>query len=301
MFGVIMAGGSGTRLWPQSRKQTPKHLLALVGGRTMLQMTFDRVASIIPPSRILVVTLDEQVPAIRKCLTDISPENIIAEPASRNTAPCIGLAALVVRSRCPGATMAVMPADHVISNEHKFAEVLELAALELEREPDALITVGIPPRHPATGFGYIEKGRPIASLEGSDLGSFEAMRFVEKPPLSRARQMFEEGGFLWNSGLFFWRTDTILGMIEQHLPELHSALRLLDAELEGRRSEQAMASIYEGITPISIDYGVMQKAEKVLVIEGDMGWDDVGSWASLSNIWPADEAGCASNCELIAV
>ena len=267
----------------------------------MLEMTFDRIAGVISPSNILVVTLAEQVAAIRECVPAIPPENIIAEPASRNTAPCIGLAALVVRNRCPDASMAVMPADHVISDKRKFEEVVQLARRTLDGRPEALITVGITPKNPATGFGYIEKGQPYGDPGNDDLRCFEATRFVEKPPLSKARQMLAAGGFLWNGGVFFWRADTILRMIERHLPELDSALGALGKQLSSENAERALADIYEKITPISIDHGVMQKAEQVLVIEADMGWDDVGSWASLSNIWPADGTGCASNCELITV
>jgi len=301
MFGVIMAGGSGTRLWPQSRKRSPKHLLSLVGGKTMLEMTFDRIADVIDPSNVLVVTLAEQAAAIRERIPAIQPENVIAEPVSRNTAPCIGLAALVVRERCPNASMAVMPADHVVSDNRSFEDVIKLAARTLNDRPESLITVGIAPKRPATGFGYIKKGQSWRKRGQDGLRCFEAERFVEKPPLSRAREMIANGGYLWNAGVFFWRADTILRRIELHLPELGAALAALSSELGSERFDELLTELYERTTPISIDYGVMQKAEQVLVIESNMAWDDVGSWASLANIWPADETGCASNCELITV
>jgi len=301
MFGVIMAGGSGTRLWPQSRKQTPKHLLPLVSGKTMLELTFDRIAGVIEPSNILVITLAEQVAAIRECVPKIPAENVIAEPVSRNTAPCIGLAALIVRDRCPDASMAVMPADHVVSDKRKFEDIVRLAARTLDARPESLITIGITPKRPATGFGYIKKGQPCTEQGQDGLSCFDVTRFVEKPPLSRAREMIADGGYLWNAGVFFWRADTILGMIERHLPELGSALSDLGKHLSSENAERVLADLYEKITPISIDHGIMQKAKQVLVIEADMGWDDVGSWTSLANIWPTDETGCASNCELITV
>ncbi len=301
MFGVIMAGGSGTRLWPQSRRQTPKHLLPLVSGKTMLEMTFDRIADAITPSNILVVTLAEQAAAIRECVPAIPAENVIAEPVGRNTAPCIGLAALIVRDRCPNASMAVMPADHIVSDKQKFEHVIRTAARTLDARPESLITIGIIPKRPATGFGYIKKGKPCTERGQDGLTCFEAKRFMEKPPFSRAREMVADGGYLWNAGVFFWRADTVLRMIDRHLPELGSGLTTLSKELGSESFDELLADLYEEITPISIDYGVMQKADKVLVIETDIGWDDVGSWASLSNIWPADETGCASNCELITV
>ncbi|MBN2208159.1 MAG: mannose-1-phosphate guanylyltransferase [Candidatus Coatesbacteria bacterium] len=301
MFAVIMAGGSGTRLWPQSRKRSPKHLLSLVGGKTMLEMTFDRIADVIDPSNVLVVTLAEQAAAVRECIPAIRPENVIAEPVCRSTAPCIGLAALVARERCANASMVVMPADHIVSDNRRFQDVVKLAAHMLDDRPESLITIGITPRRPATGFGYIKKGQAIAERGQDGFTCFRAQGFVEKPPLSRAREMIANGGYLWNAGVFFWRADTILRRIEHYLPELGAALAALSSELGSERFDGLLTELYERITPISIDYGIMQKAEQVLVIESDVGWDDVGSWASLANIWPADETGCASNCQLITV
>lgn len=301
IFGVIMAGGSGTRLWPQSRKKTPKHLLKLVGDKTMLQITFERIAPTIDPSRIFVVTLSEQIEAVKETLPEVPPENLIAEPVARNTAPCIGLAATVIQERCPGGVMAVMPADHIVSAEGRFSQVIEQAALIIDERPEALVTIGISPTRPATGFGYIKKGRPF-ELPGQDsLACFEAAGFVEKPILPKAERMVAEGSFLWNAGVFFWRADTILGNLKRFLPDISSGLETAGLALGAADFDEILADVYEKMIPVSIDYGVMQKADSVMVIVGNLKWDDIGSWASLANIWELDESGCASNCELIGV
>jgi len=299
MFGVIMAGGAGTRLWPQSRRQKPKHLLRLVGDKTMLEMTVERISGVIDAEKILVVTMAEQANAVRELLPLIPRANIISEPVGRNTAPCIGLAAIVVRDRCPDATMAVMPADHVVGNRGRFEQVVRFAARQLEAHPEALITVGIKPRWPATGFGYIQKVGRCDEVDG--FGLFNVGQFVEKPPLAQARRMVADGHFLWNAGVFFWRAEAILRAIAVHLPELGSALDGLAHSLGKEDFNKRLAETYTKINPISIDFGVMQKARSVLVIEADIKWNDVGSWASLASIWPSDEAGCASNCELISI
>ena len=301
MFGVIMAGGWGTRLWPQSRRHKPKHLLRLVGDKTMLEITVERISGVIDPKNILVVTLAEQAHAVRELLPLIPPGNIIAEPVGRNTAPCIGLAAIVVRERWPDATMAVMPADHVVADRDRFEQVIRLAARQLEARPESLIAVGVTPKRPSTGFGYIEKARRCDDLEMEGLGLFEVSKFVEKPPLADARRMLADGGFLWNAGIYFWRAETVLREIALHLPELGSALESLRPGLGKDDFDRRLAEIYAEMKPISIDFGVMQNARSVLVIEADISWNDVGSWASLASIWQSDETGCASNCEFISI
>ncbi|HUT02620.1 MAG TPA: mannose-1-phosphate guanylyltransferase [bacterium] len=301
MFGVIMAGGCGARLWPQSRRHRPKHLLRLVGDKTMLEITVERISGVIDPKNILVVTLAEQANAVSELLPLIPPGNIIAEPVGRNTAPCIGLAAIVLRERCPDATMAVMPADHVVADRDRFEQVIRLAARQLEARPESLIAVGVAPKRPSMGFGYIEKARRCDDLEMEGPDVFEVSKFVEKPSLEDAREMLADGSFLWNAGMFFWRAERVLQEIAIQLPELGSALESLRPGLGKDGFDRRLAETYAAMKPISIDYGVMQKAEQVLVIESDMGWDDVGSWESLASIWQSDEAGCASNCEFISI
>ncbi|MCD6326679.1 mannose-1-phosphate guanylyltransferase [bacterium] len=301
-FGVILAGGVGSRLWPQSRRNTPKHLLQLIGESSLLEMTHNRILGAIDESNIAVVTLAEQQREIREVLPTLRPDNLILEPVGRNTAPCIGLAALVLSERCPDALMAVMPADHTIAETGKFQEILRLAGAILTRRPNALITIGIPPRQPATGYGYIRRGKLCDVPNSTDaIRCSEVDRFVEKPPLETAKAMLAAGDYLWNAGIFFFRADTILREIEKHIPDLGSAIGFLKNHIHSPDFGNILTEVYEKITPLSIDNGVMQKSDAVLVIEADIGWDDVGSWASLADIWPCDDQGCASNCELIAI
>ncbi|OPY18144.1 MAG: Mannose-1-phosphate guanylyltransferase RfbM [Syntrophus sp. PtaB.Bin075] len=298
MYAVIMAGGKGARFWPRSREHKPKHLLDITGNRTIIQETVSRISSLIPPDRTLIITGAAHADELRQQLPEIPAENILVEPVGRNTAPCIGLAAIHIRRRAGDAVMAVLPSDHVIADDRVFLDTLAAAAEAAERE-DALVTIGIKPTGPETGYGYIERGNPVGQIGGKLIYGVWSIR--EKPPLEQAMSFVEAGTFYWNSGMFIWKTSTILQAIETHLPDLHAGLLRLEAALGTEQYEVVLRDTYEETRSISIDYGVMEKADKVLVIPGNFAWSDVGSWDALWEFLEKDFAGNACRGEVIAV
>ncbi|ABC77001.1 mannose-1-phosphate guanylyltransferase [Syntrophus aciditrophicus] len=298
MYAVIMAGGKGARFWPRSREHKPKHLLDITGTRTIIQETVSRISSLIPPDRTLIITGAAHADELRRQLPEIPAENILVEPVGRNTAPCIGLAAIHIRRRAGDAVMAVLPSDHVIADDRVFLDTLAAAAEAAERE-DALVTIGIKPTGPETGYGYIERGNPVGQIGGKLIYGVWSIR--EKPPLEQAMSFVEAGTFYWNSGMFIWKTSTILQAIETHLPDLHAGLLRLEAALGTEQYEVVLRDTYEETRSISIDYGVMEKADKVLVIPGNFAWSDVGSWDALWEFLEKDFAGNACRGEVIAV
>lgn len=293
-WAVIMAGGSGTRFWPLSRKMKPKQLLPLAGTeRSLLAETVHRIAPLVPPERVIVVTAEHLAEATRRELPGVPPENVLAEPIGRNTAPCVGWAAAHVKRRDPDGIIAVLAADHHIADEPSFLDILR-RSLDAARE-GALVTVGITPTRPETGYGYLELGEGIAP------GVFRARRFVEKPNRARAEQFLAAGTYLWNSGMFFFRADTVLEAIRVHLPGLGEALARFDrAALEGREDDVVRAE-YSALPSVSIDHGVMEKAEHVAVVPGDFGWSDVGSWTTSWELAPKDERGNAVGPDTVLV
>ena len=293
-FGVIMAGGSGTRFWPLSRALRPKQLLPLSGGDgSLLRETRRRIANAIPAERTLVVTSEALAAQTRAELPELPPENILAEPLGRNTAPCVGWAASVVARSSPEAVLAVLPADHHIADEVGLQRVFE-RAIEAARGGD-MVTVGVKPTRPETGYGYVELGEELAP------SVHRARRFVEKPDELRARQFLAAGRFLWNSGMFFFRADVMLTAIRQHLPGLGDALLKFD-EAAGRGSERdVVRALYAGLPDISIDHGIMEKAARVAVVPGDFGWSDVGSWTSAWERAPHDGDDNALVGDVVAV
>jgi mannose-1-phosphate guanylyltransferase len=272
-YGVIMAGGSGTRFWPLSRAARPKQLLPLGGGDlSLLRATQERIAPVIPPERTFVVTSEALAEQTRAELPHVPPENVLAEPVGRNTAPCVGWATSVIARKDPKALIAVLPADHHIANERAYQAVLE-RSLEAASEGD-MVTVGIKPTRAETGYGYIEMGEELAP------SVHRARRFVEKPDELRARQFLAAGRFLWNSGMFFFRADTLLSAVRQHLPGLGDVLASYD-EAAKRGEELALVrDTYASLPDVSIDHGVMEKTSRMALIPGDFGWSDVGSWTT---------------------
>jgi mannose-1-phosphate guanylyltransferase len=288
MYAVIMAGGRGSRFWPRSREKKPKHLLDIVSDKTIIQETVDRIRPLIPPDKILIVTGQSHGSELIRQLPEIPRENIIIEPVGRNTAPCIGLAALHIKKKATDAVMLVLPSDHLIADEKRFREILGAAAT-MARRGDYLVTIGIRPTGPETGYGYIEQGREQAAIEGEKVYDVRSVR--EKPDLTQARALLAQGGFSWNSGMFIWKVSTILNALEQWLPDLYDGLLQIEAVLGSSREAAEVEQFYRQARSISIDYGVMEKAQNTLVIPGDFGWSDVGSWDALWEVSPRDEKG----------
>ena len=298
MYAVIMAGGRGSRFWPRSRESKPKHLLDIVSDKTIIRETVDRIRPLIPPEKTLIVTGQSHAGELIRQLPEIPKENIIIEPVGRNTAPCIGLAALHIRRKTPDAVMLVLPSDHLIADENGFRSILEAAAAMAKRG-DYLVTIGIRPTGPETGYGYIERGQEQAAVMGETVYDVRSVR--EKPDLVQAQAMMAQGGFFWNSGMFVWQVSTILDALKQWLPDLNDGLQRMDAALGTAREASVVAEVYGQTRSVSIDYGVMEKARNTLVIPGDFGWSDVGSWDALWEASPRDEQGNAVRGETVAI
>ena len=291
MYAVIMAGGKGARFWPRSRNRLPKHLLDICSEKTIVQETVTRILPLTPPEKILVVTGAAHAEPLIAQLPEIPRENILIEPVGRNTAPCIGLAALVVKHRSGDDVMAVLPSDHRIGDEETFRRVLSAAA-DIAATGEHLVTVGIKPTGPETGYGYIEQGPPVARKRGEEIYSVRSLR--EKPDLDTAKAFIARGGFFWNSGMFIWRAATILKEIAASLPDIHAGLVEIDAALGTPAAAAVIAAVYNRFRSISIDYGVMEKARDVLIIPADFAWSDVGSWDALWEVSAKDGSGIAA-------
>jgi mannose-1-phosphate guanylyltransferase len=276
----------------------PKHLLDLLGERTLIRETVDRIAPLVPAEQILIVTERNQAPELIRQLPEIPVENIIIEPVGRNTAPCIGLAALHIRARGSDDVMLVLPADQSIGEETAFRQVIT-AAGAAAATGDSLVTIGIRPTGPETGYGYLEQGDFFSTIGGK--GIYRIRSFREKPPRKQAEQFLAQGGFYWNSGMFAWRASTILQAIARFLPELHAGLMQIGEALGTDREEEVVMAIYAGLKAVSIDYGVMEKAGETLLIPGDFGWSDLGSWDALWEASGKDENGNACRGRVIGI
>lgn len=280
-YAVIMAGGFGTRFWPASRKALPKQFLPIGGKRALIAETAKRLEGLVSPERILVVTGREHVALVRKFLRKLPPENVLAEPVGRNTAPCVAWASIELERRVKDSVQIVLPSDHVIAPPREFRKVLQ-AACEEAVETRALCTLGVQPAHAATGYGYIEGGEKLNERGGSDV--LRVARFVEKPDRARAEQFLASGRFFWNAGIFVWRTDAILAALDEHAGDIVGPLRAMKhaAELE---------SVYTKLRSAPIDVAVMEKAAQVRVLPIRFRWSDVGSWAALPEVLEADAHG----------
>lgn len=277
LYSLIMAGGVGSRLWPKSRNSLPKQFLNLTGGETLIQTTVRRILPLAPLERIFVVTGERYVDLVQKQLPDLPLENIVAEPVGKNTAPAIGLGALRIAQIGPQDIMVVLTSDHIIPDEDAFREAVQSAAAVAEE--GKLVTLGITPTGPATGFGYVHRGQAIGRFGALD--AYRVQAFLEKPDLETAQQFFRSGQYYWNSGMFIWQVSAFFEALRKHMPTLEAQLRKIEnAHFEAGSAEEA-AEIWGQITPISIDFGLMEKAENVAVVPLDAGWNDVGSWASL--------------------
>jgi mannose-1-phosphate guanylyltransferase len=279
-FAVVMAGGAGTRFWPRSRRRHPKQLLPFLGARSLLQETVARARVVAPPARTLVVSTSALVREVRRQLPQLPSANVIGEPVGRNTAACIGLAALRVARIDAEGVMAVLPADHLVGDLDAFRAALGLA-LDLAAD-DYLVTIGVPATHPETGYGYIEWGRALAGTRGQ---AALARSFREKPSRRRAHGFVTSGRYLWNSGMFAWRARRILEEIDRHVPGVGRLLRRLGRDVATSREAAALRSRYPRMPAISIDKGVLERASRVAVVRGRFRWSDVGSWAAMEEMW----------------
>ena len=291
-FAVIMAGGLGERLWPLSRRETPKQFLRLLGERTLLQQTVERIAPLVRNENTYVVVGREHVGIVREQLPELPTENVIVEPMGRGTAPCVGLAATRLSRIDSKGVMIVLPADHAIADEERFLQLLSDAA-SVAHAGTHLVTLGIAPDRPATGYGYIQAFTPFAT-SGISVSSkvLAAERFAEKPDLKMAERFIQEGGYYWNSGMFIWRIDAILRELETYMPKLHTGLMEIEKQAGRQNYEQLLEQIYATQEVNSIDYGVLEKSKRVLVVPtGDIGWSDVGDWSTLSEVLETDEDG----------
>jgi mannose-1-phosphate guanylyltransferase len=292
LHAVVMAGGSGTRFWPQSRAALPKQFLRLFGEETLLAATLSRVGAWIPPERWWVVTNKAHAEQTRRQLPALPAGNILQEPCGRNTAPCIGLAALAVAARDAEAIMLVMPADHFVPDPSAFRQAVERAVAIVRDQPEALILFGVRPTYACVSFGYIERGEPLAgSSAEKPAGAWRVASFREKPDRARAEEFFAAGRFYWNSGIFVWRAATILEALERFEPEISKALQRLAPAVGTPDWESALAAEFPKMKSISIDYAVLERADNVCVLEAPFEWDDVGSWQALARRRATDAAG----------
>ncbi|MEM8679439.1 MAG: mannose-1-phosphate guanylyltransferase [Planctomycetota bacterium] len=285
---VVMAGGAGTRFWPESRAGRPKQLLNLAGERTMIQATVDRLGEM--ASSVMVVTNERLVEAMRAQLPQVPADSIIGEPCKRDTAPCVGLAAIWLLQQDPEAIMVVMPADHVITTDEQFQFAMRAATQIVEADAEQIVTFGIRPTYPAESFGYIERDQPYQpEIEG--VQAFQVKQFREKPNADVAQAYLASGNFYWNSGIFVWKAGHIVDQLRTHEPEMMRHLDKIGETIGTSDFADTFVREFEAINGKSIDYAVMERAEKVTVIEAPFTWDDVGSWQSLSRLHPQDADG----------
>src|ERR1700675_3346037 len=298
IYALILAGGSGERFWPLSRRARPKQLLRLVSNRALLEETVARLEGLVPHERILILTNVEQEAAVRKLLAAFPKGNILAEPAKRDTAAAVALGAGWVAAHDNTATMLVLPADHVITNRAAFQETLALAAATAE-ETGELVTIGIKPTWACPGFGYIEQGEPVYLRNRDDKDAIHrVLRFREKPNIDLAESFLRKGNFRWNAGMFVWSVPTVLSEFNRHAPELADFISQI--RVPGNW-EKALKDRFAKLPKISFDYAIMEKADRVLVVEASFDWDDVGSWRAVASYFAKDEDGNAANCELTAL
>jgi mannose-1-phosphate guanylyltransferase len=293
-YALILAGGSGQRFWPVSRDTLPKQLLTLFGEKTLLELTVERLEGLVPKENIIILTNTLQEHAVRALIKDLPPENIVAEPDKRDTAPAIALAVGLIVRRDPNATMMVLPADHLIQDQAAFHAVLTTAMHAAEKKC-SLVTIGIKPTWPCPSYGYVERGRSASIPGGTDLPVYEVLRFREKPNPELAEFFLSQGTFSWNAGMFIWTIPAIFSEFSRHCPEL------ADFVSELRTSTDVAATIkhqFGKLPKLSIDYALLERSAHVVNIEATFDWDDVGNWTSVATYLDADAAGNRHNCQL---
>lgn len=302
-FGIVMAGGGGTRFWPLSRKERPKQLLNLSGKDLMVNETLDRLAGSIDRDNLFIVTNVSQAELMKKeTVGKMKPEHILSEPAARNTAACIGYAAMEIVKKHNDGVMVIVPSDHFIKDEKEYKAVID-AAIETAEKTDALVTIGINPSFPATGYGYIRaKVDSLTEIGDKNHKAYLCVdEFVEKPDLETAKQYLESGDYFWNSGMFIWKASTILSYMKKLLPDVYECLYKIGEAMNTPDEKKIIEEVYPVIPKISIDYGIMERADHVLVISGDFGWNDIGSLDMLGIMKESDENGNISYGEQMLI
>jgi len=297
IYALILTGGSGERFWPLSRRNRPKQLLRLVSERTLLEETVARLEGFVPTERILILTNIEQEKGVRDLLEGFPKQNIIAEPAKRDTAAAVALGAGWVAARDHSATMLALPADHVIADRAAFQETMKTAAAAAE-ETGALITIGIKPTWGCPGFGYIEQGEPVRLRSDGKIAVHRVVRFREKPNVDLAESFLRKGNFRWNAGMFVWSVPTVLSEFNRHAPELADFISQVRSPKD---LDKILHERFAKLPRISFDYAIMEKTEHVLVVEASFDWDDVGSWQAVAHYFKKDEHGNAANGALTAL
>lgn len=285
LHAVIMAGGSGTRLWPRSRKNKPKQFHSLTSERSLIQETVARLEPIIDNEHINIIANKTHVKQIKQQLGSLPEQNVIAEPVARNTAPAVGTMAVILQKRDPDAVMLVLPADHFIAKADEFRNLLQ-EGQEIVSEGDFLLTLGIKPTYPETGYGYIEIGKDYKEIGEDQV--YWVKSFREKPDLETAQKYVASWRYVWNSGMFMWKCSTILKMFEKHAPEIYAELEKLREALDTPQEAEVLQKVYKNMPSISVDYAIMEKAENVLVMPADIGWSDIGSWSALHDLLSFD-------------
>ncbi len=293
---LIMAGGSGTRFWPRSVAKKPKQYLSLFGDKSLIQETVQRFANFIPEESIYVVSAKSQQGVLEEQTTNLPKENLIYEPFGKNTLPAIGLAALFIGEKDPDGIMVVSPSDHLIQNDELFRQTIESAA-KIAEEKGGIVTIGITPKHPATGYGYVKTADEVKI--GQTIRSFEVNKFVEKPNLEVATGYLKTGGFYWNSGIFIFKVSVFLDSVKKYAAALYSDLLSIKEHIGAADYEEALTKIYGEVESISIDYGILEKADNVFLVQGDFVWNDLGSWEEVYKYDKKDENGNAQTGEAI--
>lgn len=283
---LIMAGGKGTRFWPLSTEKKPKQFLNLIGEETMIQMTVNRIKPIIPMERIFICTGEMYVDLVKEQLTELPEKNIIVEPEGRNTAPCITLSALVIQRYYKDANMIVLPSDHLINDEGEFRSIVNAANNFINENDEAIVTLGMNPTRAETGYGYIKYTDKVQKSNGHRV--IRVDKFVEKPNEEKAKEYLRDGSYLWNGGMFIWSINNIINQIQKYSPETYEAIHEID-EVEEYKLQQLINEKYDKTESISIDYAVLEKAEKIYVIPSNIGWDDIGSWTAIERYREKDE------------
>jgi len=280
---LIMAGGRGERFWPKSRKSFPKQFLSLTNdGKTMIQLTVERILPLVDMEDIYIVTNNDYKELVHEQLPNIPQQNILCEPVGRNTAPCIGLGAIHVTSKYEDALMIVLPSDHLIKSNEIFTQALSDACLVAQKNTN-LVTIGIVPNYPETGYGYIRMNPRKKEKE-----AFRVEQFTEKPDYKTAKQYLESGCYFWNSGMFIWKASSILNNISRYLPDTYRGLMVIKESIGSKRENDVLSKVFPGFVSESVDYGIMEKAENIYLITGSFGWDDVGSWLAIERLRDAD-------------